>query len=477
MARHYRGRHVRRRHQLAAPLLACAAILSGLLLSFPDATATNSTLNVLPSADAYVSQVQPTANFGSAKDLRTNGSPRIRRSYLRFDLATVSGGIVRATLRLYSKAGNAINYEVRAVPDPTWREETITYRTAPLPGPLVATAKAVRPGMFTSVDVTPLVTGGRSVDLVVTTADAAGLRFSSRESGELAPQLVVETSWTSTREGTATTKASSSTTRALTSTTSATTSTTRAPTSTSSSTTTSSTTTTTHPSGGWVNVVNDRFDSGGVPEHWYVYDGRYGSDPFNYARRDHVFVGGGVLHLLMKYEQSGADGAAWYTGGMQVKSVYAGVHQRVTLRWRVVVTNEQVHGGRVIPMRWVDDPAFAWYQGEADYFEGGSLDGGSTHLRHTDSSSVVSHDWTVNLRQWHTMRFETFPSGGGRIIFNAYIDDLTTPSWTYVGTEQTIPSAIRHTVLQQGCRMSGCPPPGPDTEDIQIDWITIDNLA
>jgi hypothetical protein len=511
MAGRHHGRHARGSRHLAAPgragryarrlrkrhlatrravlVLACAVTLAGLLNSLPSATATGTTFRFTPGADAYVSEARPTANFGSTKELLTDGAPKTKRSYLHFDLTNLSGTVAWATLQLYSAGGSTGGYQIRAVADHTWQEQTITYKTAPPPGPVVATARGVLARTFTSVDVTPLVSGAGAVDLAVETASSSGLRFTSRESGELGPRLIVGTSAISATGAPAstilapasTTLAPTSTTLAPTSTTLAPTSTTR-PTTTTGSTTTTSPSTTTPPAGGWVNLVNDRFDSGGVPDHWNLYDTPYRSNVENCPMPSHATVSSGSLHMLMAYETSGQCGAGWYTAGMQVKGAYGGVHQRVTVRWRVVSSDpDRVRSHRIIPMRWVDDSDFSWYEGEADYCEGSDLTGCSSFLHYRDTSSVVAHPYAVDLTQWHTMRFETRPgtdaSGHPAVIFRAYIDDLATPAWTYIGNETTIPSAFRLTVLQQECRNSGCPAGTTGTEDIQIDWITIDNLA
>jgi hypothetical protein len=213
-------------------LLTCTVVLVGLLGSLPDATATTVTTRFRPSADAYVSQTRPTANFGSAKELLAGSRPKIRRSYLRFAVANLSGSIAKATVRFYSNDSSQTGFEVRAVPDASWDEQTITYTNAPPPGPVVATAPQVPADGFTSVDITGLVAGAGVVSLVVTAADR--LRLASRESGALAPQLLVETTSTSSSSSSSSTSTSSSST-------SSSTSTTRAPTSSS----TSSTTTTT----------------------------------------------------------------------------------------------------------------------------------------------------------------------------------------------------------------------------------------
>jgi acid phosphatase type 7 len=197
-------------------LLTCAVVLVGLLMALPNATATSVTSRVSPSADAYVSQARPRANFGSAKELLAGSRPKIRRSYLRFDLANLSGTVAKATLRLYSKTTNQTGFEVHAVSDNTWNERTITYKTAPPPGPVVATTPRTSADAFTSVDVTGLVADAGVVSLAVTAADR--LRFASRESGALAPQLIVEVATTTTSTTTTSTTTTSTTTTSTTTT-------------------------------------------------------------------------------------------------------------------------------------------------------------------------------------------------------------------------------------------------------------------
>jgi hypothetical protein len=221
---------------------------------------------------------------------------------------------------------------------------------------------------------------------------------------------------------------------------------------------------------GWVNVVSDQFSSGGVPAHWRRYDGPYGSGPRNCATPSHVSVSGGSLHLLMRHKASGRCGAGWYTAGMMLDRAFASVDQRVTVRFRVV--SGGVSGHHIIPMRF--PPGARWPQGgEEDYCEGSERNGCSTFLHYGDTPSTqVSHPHAFDLRQWHTVRFER------RIhVVKAYIDDLTTPVWTYNGSSRTLPDTKKQVVLQQECRSSGCPAGTTGTEDIQIDWITVDNPA
>jgi hypothetical protein len=221
---------------------------------------------------------------------------------------------------------------------------------------------------------------------------------------------------------------------------------------------------------GWVNVVNDQFSSGGVPAHWHRYDGPYGSAPHNCATPRHVSVSGGSMHLLMRHEASGRCGAGWYTAGMMLDRAFASVDQRVTVRFRVV--SGGVSGHHIIPMRF--PPGARWPQGgEEDYCEGDGSSGCHTFLHYGDKASTqVLHRHAFDLSQWHTVRFER-----RNHVVKAYIDDLTTPVWTYNGSSRTLPDTKKQVVLQQECRHSGCPAGTTGTEDIQIDWVTVDNPA
>jgi hypothetical protein len=221
---------------------------------------------------------------------------------------------------------------------------------------------------------------------------------------------------------------------------------------------------------GWVNVVNDQFSSGGVPAHWHRYDTPYGSAPHNCPTPSHVSVSGGSMHLLMRHETSGRCGAGWYTAGMMLDRAFASVDQRVTVRFRVV--SGGVSGHHIIPMRF--PPGARWPQGgEEDYCEGDGSSGCYTFLHYGDKASTqVWHRHAFDLSQWHTVRFER-----RNHVVKAYIDDLTTPVWTYNGSSRTLPDTKKQVVLQQECRSSGCPAGTTGTEDIQIDWITVDNPA
>lgn len=227
----------------------------------------------------------------------------------------------------------------------------------------------------------------------------------------------------------------------------------------------------------WTTILDDEFNTPGVPSHWKPYNGPYSGANHNCAAPSQVQApGDGYLHLKFEYLPTGTCGAGWYSGGMQVAAAYGGVNQAITVRWRIVPSDDpdQVHSTRIIPMRWVDDPQYTWQQGEADYCEGNKLTGCNMYLHYNASSQIINR-YSVDLMQWHTFRVEE-----SNHVVRMYIDDMVNPFYVYTGTETTIPAAFKRAVLQQECDLvNGCPAASyaGDVEDIQIDWIIIQNGA
>jgi hypothetical protein len=152
---------------------------------------TSSTFN--PIADAYVNQDSSATNYGAAMTLRADASP-IVRSYLRFNVQGLSGTVTRATLRIFTNSNSSIGYEVRGVADNSWVESTINYTNAPAFDGVTATSGSFGSGAWTTVDITPLVTGNGTFSIALTTTSNTAFSLASRESGATAPQLVIESS-------------------------------------------------------------------------------------------------------------------------------------------------------------------------------------------------------------------------------------------------------------------------------------------
>lgn len=145
-----------------------------------------------PAADAYVNSADPTDNAGSSLALRADGSPE-KRSYLRFEVAGLSGPVARARLRLFATTSHSVGYDIRGVAENGWDEGTINFNNAPAVGSIVASSGSFNSGTWTEVDITPLINGNGTVSLAFTTAHGTAMNLASRETGATAPQLVIET--------------------------------------------------------------------------------------------------------------------------------------------------------------------------------------------------------------------------------------------------------------------------------------------
>jgi hypothetical protein len=145
-----------------------------------------------PQADTYVSAAAPRRNFGGLNALRVDSSPE-ETVFLRFRLKKLKGEVTGVTLLLHAQSGSRRSYQVRRVYEDEWREDRLTYRTAPTLSPRYAASRPVRLGSWSAVDVSAFVTeDDERVSLAITTRSRRAIVFSSRESSH-GPRLVVRT--------------------------------------------------------------------------------------------------------------------------------------------------------------------------------------------------------------------------------------------------------------------------------------------
>ncbi len=142
----------------------------------PDVIAT-----VAASADAYVNSANATSKYGTATSLRVNGTTTSEmHTFLRFS-PTGTLPVIRSAVLTLGATSRVTAITVRTAPG-TWSESTITWATKPGP---YGTTTVDSPGLAAAgaltIDVTPLVTSGAQVDLVITTTVASQSAFSSRE--------------------------------------------------------------------------------------------------------------------------------------------------------------------------------------------------------------------------------------------------------------------------------------------------------
>jgi len=169
--------------------LAAAAILGG-AAAFSGAPAlAASSVNVAPAADSYVDSTATTANLGTATQFRVDGSPVVR-SYLRFDLSSLSGSVTKATLQIYANSASSVGYAAYKTSGANWTETAITFANAPALGASIGASGAFTAGSWTGVDVTSAVTTAMPVDFALVDGNATAISLASRESAN-PPVLVL----------------------------------------------------------------------------------------------------------------------------------------------------------------------------------------------------------------------------------------------------------------------------------------------
>jgi len=127
-------------------------------------------------ADGSVTAETPGGEHGRARVLRLRSVPA-GRAYLRFRVGSLRGGVASAALRVFVTSGRAA-VQVRTVAGRRWNERTLSFRTAPRLGRVVARG-TVLPG-WRSFDVSSAVAGPGVVQLALV-ATRGSVSVASRE--------------------------------------------------------------------------------------------------------------------------------------------------------------------------------------------------------------------------------------------------------------------------------------------------------
>jgi hypothetical protein len=139
------------------------------------------TLTFAPEADASIYSGSPTVNYGTSTKLETDNSP-VKHFLLRF---TVSGvgtqQVTGASLRLTCVDPSPHGGDVTVAASNAWTESTVTWNTAPAPGPIVSSVGAVVAGNAYTFDLSQVIHGDGTYTIRVTTTNADGADFTSRE--------------------------------------------------------------------------------------------------------------------------------------------------------------------------------------------------------------------------------------------------------------------------------------------------------
>jgi hypothetical protein len=149
---------------------------------------------ITASGDAYVQSDQPTTNFGTVTTLNNvTGTPEAR-AYVKFTVTGVTGTITNATFRAYTQTSSGSGYELHQVADSSWTESGLTYANRPAVGVTIGSAVNFTANTWTSVDVTSVVKANGTYSFEMNATSTSLKKYSSRETGANAPQLVIETS-------------------------------------------------------------------------------------------------------------------------------------------------------------------------------------------------------------------------------------------------------------------------------------------
>ena len=149
-----------------------------------------SSTTLVPVADAEIRSNKATKNFGNLPTLSVRSGTL--RSYLRFNVPTLTGTVTAARLRFFVVEGGTAGGSIYSVGN-GWTETGITWNNAPpISGNPLATAGAAVIGTWVEFDVKPVVSSGATVNLALSGGNTNAIDYSSR-SGSQAPQLVITT--------------------------------------------------------------------------------------------------------------------------------------------------------------------------------------------------------------------------------------------------------------------------------------------
>ena len=153
-------------------------------------------ITLTPEADTQV-KVGSTTNLGADLQLRTREENPVAsstyRTYLRFNVAGVTGTVNTVTLRLWVNTASSNTQTVlNTTSNPAWPEATTNGTNAPAIGTTVYGSSTASPaGAYKDITLFPLpISGNGPVTLAVKSSSTTSAYYSSKE-GAHAPQLVI----------------------------------------------------------------------------------------------------------------------------------------------------------------------------------------------------------------------------------------------------------------------------------------------
>jgi PKD repeat protein len=143
-----------------------------------------------PIADAQIRDTSPTTNWWNYPTMRVRTSSETYRSYVKFDVAGISGQINSAVLRVFSTDGGPDAGGVWKTSN-AWTETGLTWNTAPAPtGSQLDGGGLIGDNVWREFDVTSAVTAQGIVSFYMASPNSNSVYWSTKEGVE-PPQLVV----------------------------------------------------------------------------------------------------------------------------------------------------------------------------------------------------------------------------------------------------------------------------------------------
>ncbi|MFL5790643.1 MAG: DNRLRE domain-containing protein [Actinomycetota bacterium] len=155
---------------------------------------TAATLTFIADADASLYAANPSTNYGSSLKLETDNSP-VKNFLVRFTVTGVGTSTVTgATLRLTCSDPSPRGGDVTLADVTPWTEGAVTWATAPAAGATIASIGSVVAGTTYQADLSSIIHGNGTYTLRITTPNADGADFVSREGAVGSrPQLTITT--------------------------------------------------------------------------------------------------------------------------------------------------------------------------------------------------------------------------------------------------------------------------------------------
>ena len=143
--------------------------------------------------DWYVSAEAPGRSFNDHWLQTSNSARHHVRTYLRFRVDGLTGGVTRVTLRLQAASANRGGFLVVAVPPDAWTGHATSWRDAPPLGQVVGGSGPIDHPGWVAADLDLARTYRGPVLLALVAASTATGRYASGETGDTGPRLEVET--------------------------------------------------------------------------------------------------------------------------------------------------------------------------------------------------------------------------------------------------------------------------------------------